>query len=556
MLSYLKSFLRPLGSSKSNGSAQARHPLHPYSHEELDQYPFPSNPELVRKARHDNAPKFLPPPDASVRDVRYFLYTLLTSKTNKCAKRYPEWVLETCMAWHGDGEVLRACDEQDLLTLCPYVAVADGIESAKHRPGSYVPIPARHMIGEIVARFVMDRKSRETGSENIQRRLHEERGRSMSSLGFHARPESRQFGHLADFSAPDLPQLVRRRSVQSLDANFGMSQVCPTPAMWMASKTMYDVSSTVGRSGTATPGFREPSVATVSPHVPIRVPSSAGSTDSLSPRDSVSSHLSSSTRVTSPTSPLSINTSKGIQFLSDEARSASFTDTTTLTPVIPSVPCARPGKPTAQPQVNPYAVPIQHRESNGIRYDRAGTPHANLPQRYAPRRPSGLRQLPIMNSGQLTPTSPSSQGGRDYFLNTTNQSFNLPSRPHMPSRRRRGSLASLSRLSIPERINEELHEMPNSPNSMEQQIWPGGGMDNGRTGLQGTVPQVRKATMRRAQSQRSMDYSRSTTPPLQRGIYHPSRTPSADILVTKSPMTLIEVIENKQRHARKPSRGA
>lgn len=462
------------------------------------------------------------------------------------------------MAWHGDGEVLRSCDEQDLLTLCPYIAAASGIESRKHRPGVYVPIPARHMIGEVIARNVMERKLQETGPENIQRRLQEERTRSMSSLDFRSGSSSRQFGEVQNLGASGIPRSRLSRSVQSLNAYGVLDSDCPTPATWMASKTIYDVNSTTGRSGTPQSGFQESLSGPANSLAPIRVPSSASSTTSLSLQDSVSSQFSSSTRVTSPTSLVSADSMGGNQAMPDISKSACSTDPTSSTPGSPDSQHIQLRQQTPQSQRIPYAGPSHSHERRDGRIDSTGSSRPTIPQRYAPRRPSGLRSRPVTPNVRIATHSSSSQSCRDYTMNTPNKNLPLPGRPPMP-RRRRGSLASLSRLSIPERINEEHHEIPNASDSIREQTWTESSLDHDRYRLQGTVPQMPPPAIRRAQGQRGLNNTRSPTPS-----FHPSnhegqpgfraRTPSGNMLDMKCPVTLIEVIEEKQRRSRKPSR--
>jgi hypothetical protein len=156
-----------------------------------DQFPFPTDPELVRKARHYDYPKYLPKPEASVSEVRYFLYTLLTSKRNECAKQYPEWVLETCMAWSGDGDDLRRCSEEQLAAICPFSAQAGQIDSRKHKPGTYVPVPARNMIGRVIMSCVAELKAREKQSDGLYNfHQQQERPQSPAGTGFYTHARS------------------------------------------------------------------------------------------------------------------------------------------------------------------------------------------------------------------------------------------------------------------------------------------------------------------------------------------------------------------------------
>jgi hypothetical protein len=235
MLFSLNPFTKPSLSASSSSSTYASTLPHASSYLVPDRYPFPfpTSPGQVKKARHDDHPKYLPPPNASVRDVQFFLYTLLTSKQHNCAKKYPEWVLETCMAWSGDGEAFRDCSEEQLATLCPYTAVAIGIDSRKHTPGTFVPIPARNMIGEVIVRFVAEKRARKNLPSEIQQRLQAERSRSFS--GMRSRPIPQVAQNLGAFStvSPASPRLSRHSSLRSPSVTDGTNLSVPTPAMWM-----------------------------------------------------------------------------------------------------------------------------------------------------------------------------------------------------------------------------------------------------------------------------------------------------------------------------------
>lgn len=131
-------------------------------------FPFHLDPKQVRAARHDSHPKRLPSPDSDVSDVRYFLYTLLTSRKHSCAKEFPEWVLETCIAWNCKGSALHTWSDDDLRNVCPRQALAVEIISAKHRHGTPCPPTARAMIGEVIAQFVCDKRASERQKEQVQ----------------------------------------------------------------------------------------------------------------------------------------------------------------------------------------------------------------------------------------------------------------------------------------------------------------------------------------------------------------------------------------------------
>jgi hypothetical protein len=138
---------------------------------EPDRFPFPTNPKHVRKARHDNRPQFLPEPRASVKEVRNFLYILLTHKSHTCAKDWTEWVLETRIGFNGNGHDLRNYTEQQLMNLCPITADALEIKSRTHKRGSFVPMQARADIGRVIAQYVADKKALEQKADDVQRNL-------------------------------------------------------------------------------------------------------------------------------------------------------------------------------------------------------------------------------------------------------------------------------------------------------------------------------------------------------------------------------------------------
>jgi hypothetical protein len=179
MLSTIKSLLRKSTSASSvNSLLSDGSPATP-SLADADQFPFPTNPALVKKFRHNSCPKHLPNPEARINDVRYFLFILLTSKSNDCAKHYPEWVLETCLAWKGGGLQFLKCTEEQLEDLCPMTA-AVGFDSHKHKIGTHISFPARQEIGETIAKFVLEKREGEKRPPMIQRRLQEKRSRPPS----------------------------------------------------------------------------------------------------------------------------------------------------------------------------------------------------------------------------------------------------------------------------------------------------------------------------------------------------------------------------------------
>jgi hypothetical protein len=57
---------------------------------------LPRDPKKVKKARHHADPGPMPDANDSCSEVRYWLYTVLTSAKAGCADKYPQWILETC----------------------------------------------------------------------------------------------------------------------------------------------------------------------------------------------------------------------------------------------------------------------------------------------------------------------------------------------------------------------------------------------------------------------------------------------------------------------------
>jgi hypothetical protein len=234
MLFTLKSLFRPSTQVNSTGTVSNNSSPSTPLIIIADEFPFPTNPTRVKKARHNNPPKYLPRADASVRDIQYFLYNLLTSKSNDCAKRYPEWVLETCMGWGEDSGQFHNCTQEQLETLCPITAVAIGIGSHKHKPGAFVPIPARHMIGEAIAQFVLEKREGENQPHTIHRRLQEERSRSCSDKRAPIASEAVQDAGASRTMPQASGPLSRSRSMNLPKMLNEAALKFATPSMWMA----------------------------------------------------------------------------------------------------------------------------------------------------------------------------------------------------------------------------------------------------------------------------------------------------------------------------------
>ncbi|EAT88588.1 hypothetical protein SNOG_03383 [Parastagonospora nodorum SN15] len=383
-----------------------------------DQFPFPTNPSRVKKARHNNHPQYLPRPDASVRDVQYFLYTLLTSKAHECAKKYPEWVLETCMGWAGDGQQLRSCTEEQLTTLCPYQAIVNGIDSPKHRPGAFVPIPARHMIGQVIARFVAEKKSREKQIEDVHSRLEEERRRPSIAAAPYLGLESMQDLSLSRSAS----QASRRSRAQPILPRVGLEQQAVVgfgPVLW--------TEQAMPMNGAYVPA------STTRPAHMFSGPYMSGALSGFSYEQIPSSPVSSQTSFAPYNDISSLRSQSSEQFPTIQQQSQ-------------------------QRRPNLYSGrELHHPDFDELNMTDATTINSKRPQRYAPRRPSSLRTSSTTENSQdktICSTVPLRKGHTVEFVDS-NPSPVPPSRP-LGSVRRRSSLAAskLAGETIPEAINE------------------------------------------------------------------------------------------------------
>ncbi|KAF2033880.1 hypothetical protein EK21DRAFT_108670 [Setomelanomma holmii] len=189
-------------------------------------YPFPLNVNLVRKFRHECHPPSLPAPSDNAYKVQHVLFLLLTSRMNDCAKKYPEWVLETCMYWTGTGYELHNRTELQLMESCPISAVAFGVESTKHKQGVFAPPEARAMIGQVIAQFVKDKKAREVQADMVHQHWNAELRResqfrhvaSASQLAGYSRPVVH--GNNAGL-ASNASQPVQQRPEQEASSYYG-----------------------------------------------------------------------------------------------------------------------------------------------------------------------------------------------------------------------------------------------------------------------------------------------------------------------------------------------
>jgi hypothetical protein len=365
-----------------------------------DQYPFPTDPELVRKARHCDYPTYLPKSEASVSEVRYFLYTLLTSKRNVCAKQYPEWVLETCIAWNGNGDDLRSCSEDQLAAICPLSAQACHIDSRRHITGMYVPVPARNMIGRTIVGCVAELKTREKQSEGLNNFYpNQERPPSPAGTSFYT--QSRR-----------TPSLYKTDVDPSTVHSGAIATYCPMPPVaayspdaWMPSTTARYRPPRLRQARTSVPHLTPQrsknslSGSMVSPTTSSRQSSVTSNTRYYR----TSSSVSESTAHTSTQG--SLDDSKLGTSLHDPEKKLS--PTLFRTSAVPAAPYSR-GHPgdggllASRTWSDLNTINQSYPDKDRVGDAGYGTVPPRNPQRYAPRRPSALRVSSTRLGGQDT----------------------------------------------------------------------------------------------------------------------------------------------------------
>ncbi|KAF1943379.1 hypothetical protein EJ02DRAFT_510921 [Clathrospora elynae] len=142
---------------------------------------LPRDPKAVVKAAHKDSPGLLPAPTADCEEVRYFLYAVLTTKSFGLTKTCPQWVLETCWNWEGNGNDLLCMDERGFMLLCPFSAGAAGIDGKRWKVETLPRPEAREMIGKAIM-SVMEDKRRTLGAQKkrMQREWDTERSQKLS----------------------------------------------------------------------------------------------------------------------------------------------------------------------------------------------------------------------------------------------------------------------------------------------------------------------------------------------------------------------------------------
>lgn len=125
---------------------------------------LPKDPSEVRRDRHDNTPSSLPSPTANYEEVRYFLYSVLTTRMFRCVEKCPQWILETCWSWDRNGDALLCMDDPQLMLLCPTTSVMAGqilVDRLNHKIENMPPPHAREMIEKAMIAVMNDPKLQE-----------------------------------------------------------------------------------------------------------------------------------------------------------------------------------------------------------------------------------------------------------------------------------------------------------------------------------------------------------------------------------------------------------
>jgi hypothetical protein len=127
---------------------------------------LPTSLDQVAAAAHRSGPTQLPAEDATENEVRYFLYQILTHKKHRVVRRSPQWVLETCMSWHGCGRQLRCLPFEDFQQLCPlyrgHANIDWTVKSSKFELQEMPPCGTRDRIAAAVRTAVANLKASET----------------------------------------------------------------------------------------------------------------------------------------------------------------------------------------------------------------------------------------------------------------------------------------------------------------------------------------------------------------------------------------------------------
>jgi hypothetical protein len=181
-----KSLLHKFSSASSlqkrnNDRTELRHASSSLSQiPQAETFRLPKDLSLVAKHRHDHALSQLPIETHTREQVQYFIYMVLTTKAFRLTGTCPQWVLETCWAWKGNGHQFLAMDDRALSDICPLSPGAAPIDASKYKVESFPPSEVREMIGKALISVV--RKQRHTlvaQKEKMQRDWDAERHRTL-----------------------------------------------------------------------------------------------------------------------------------------------------------------------------------------------------------------------------------------------------------------------------------------------------------------------------------------------------------------------------------------
>jgi hypothetical protein len=178
-------------------------------------------------------PKQLPAPNADTDEVRYFLYHVLTYKGNKVARRWPQWVLETCAYWTGTGAELRGWSKDFQLLVPKSAGHAELDKRSRHaeRPDG----DCRLAIAEVMEKTVKRMIAEENGAAvNRQEWIARQRGRA-SSQDYYRSPlfvpsASEQLKYAAPTDFPMIsqaPSFISARGSQQLPSDYAPSMPAP-----------------------------------------------------------------------------------------------------------------------------------------------------------------------------------------------------------------------------------------------------------------------------------------------------------------------------------------
>jgi hypothetical protein len=184
-----------------------------------DKFSLPTNTKKVEE--QNTAPRKLPAPNADADEVRYFLYHLLTYKGNKIARRWPQWVLETCAYWTGTGTDLRTWSEDFSLLVPKGAGYAELDTNSKYVDSP--PGDCRLHIGNVIENTVRKLIAEEGSVANKhQEWIAKEQG--SSSRQDHYRNPSGTFGNISGFQPSGNPRsystMSRTASCMSLPQSF------------------------------------------------------------------------------------------------------------------------------------------------------------------------------------------------------------------------------------------------------------------------------------------------------------------------------------------------